>query len=86
MTHVIRCEPVVWRRFRRCGQHLDHIPSIAPRSTLLHAASGTVAQLLQTQLRSLHQRLALMGYAQLLRRPLHDALHGAVEADLGREV
>ena len=52
---------------------------------LLHAASGSVAQLLEAPLRGLHQRLAFMGYAQLLRRPLHDALHGTVEADLALE-
>ena len=45
----------------------------------LREASGMVAHLLETQLRSLYQWQALMGYAQLLRRPLHDAVHAAVE-------
>ena len=44
-----------------------------------------VAHLLETQLRSLYQWPALMGYAQLLRRPLHDAVHAAVDANLALE-
>eukprot|EP00321_Phaeocystis_globosa_P007358 CAMPEP_0118818004 /NCGR_PEP_ID=MMETSP1162-20130426/5813_1 /TAXON_ID=33656 /ORGANISM="Phaeocystis Sp, Strain CCMP2710" /LENGTH=254 /DNA_ID=CAMNT_0006748153 /DNA_START=67 /DNA_END=833 /DNA_ORIENTATION=+ len=51
----------------------------------LEEASGMVAYLLETQLRSLYQWPALIGYAQLLRRPLHDAVHAAVDAILALE-